>query len=261
MSIKIKIFLLYCFLFFFVFVVFAVLYKISSCKIMKEKEFGEFQMIVQDTHATRQTVEGIVPGQKSKPVDADMPAPDHQYGLAVWEGGAPMPLEDVAVMIQRVAPLLGFEPDRVKPLLLEICAVESDFGFIVKQTSGPALSPWQIEPRTWDYLLRRLKSERPDLHVHLNGLYRPGKSQFWNRTRNIPYACASAMLLVHLVFPNGFDGNLSTISARAKMWKRWYNTPKGLGTVSRYARKSREHVWNKTAKLEIVNYPVLKRTL
>lgn len=171
-------------------------------------------------------------------------------GLAVWGGGAHMPLEDMIRTVRQVARHLGLDPDLALVPILEICAVESDFGLIVKQKSGPALSPWQIEPGTWKYMLTRLQQQDPVRHRLLQELYRPERDQAWNRTRNIPYACGMSMLFIETVFPNGFK-KLDTLSARARMWKRWYNTPKGSGTIERYKRKSRQLVWNRAALMGI----------
>lgn len=163
-----------------------------------------------------------------------------RMGIEVWEGGKSMPIRHLRRTVETMARHMGIAPHECVQTMLEICAVESDLGEIIRQKNGPALSPWQIEPKSWDHLLDTLRKKHPEWHRKLEVLYRKDRSQEWNRSRNIPYACASAIVFVSLKYPSGFKG-LNNIQKRAALWKKWYNTPRGKGTVDMYYEKSLKH--------------------
>ncbi len=96
-------------------------------------------------------------------------------------------------------------------------AKESKLGFWIHQLgSGPALSPWQIEPATFDwlrgafpqYLAKRDSSELVyDLRLG-----------------------ALAARIRYLVDPEPLP-KASDVKGMAQMWKRVFNTEQGKGTV------------------------------
>jgi len=134
-------------------------------------------------------------------------------------------------------------------LILGTAAQESALGTYIRQLgSGPALGIYQMEPGTyydlWDnYLIR--KSE---LLKMLTIVCKSCRSQERSEASRLMYdlAYATAMARVHYfrvpeILPQSDD-----IQGLAEYWKRYYNTPKGKGTVEEFIHNYKQYVSRET---------------
>lgn len=107
-------------------------------------------------------------------------------------------------------------------LLLGTCAQESRFGRYLRQLgSGPALSIFQIEPATFEYLKKKYSS-RFDLE----------KIYFAELEYNLKFAilfCRLKYLSIPVPLPEP-----QNIGIMAEYWKRYYNTNQGSGKISEF---------------------------
>ena len=117
-------------------------------------------------------------------------------------------------------------PEAVK-LLLGTCAVESEFGTYIKQRGGPALSPWQIEEPTFNWLKERYKKYHPYIDKEFEALE-------WDLKLAI-LMCR----LRYLVVPDPIP---KTLAEQAVYWKKYYNTFQGAGTPMAYVAAYRKHI-------------------
>ena len=102
-------------------------------------------------------------------------------------------------------------------LLLGTAAVESDMGTYIRQIKGRALSPFQIEEYTFDYLNNRYSLNRgfEELEWDLRLAIVVARLKYYS----IPVA-----------LPKSLQG-------LAEYWKKYYNTASGSGTVEDFLIK------------------------
>lgn len=133
------------------------------------------------------------------------------------------------------------EVDKYVGLLLITAQVESDFGRLVQQKKGPALGWFQMEPNTekdiWDNYLKY----NPKYQKVVSGLRHNKSLAISELKTNIAYATIMAALqykryvdIGKIKLPNENDK-----SEQAKIWKKYYNTHKGKGTISVALLKSK----------------------
>lgn len=91
--------------------------------------------------------------------------------------------------------------------------------------------------------LNWLKKVRPDAYdevvklMHLDGVPEKFKGDLlWNITNNIPFSIAMAAQYYWRVCPDLYL-HIGTMEQRALMWKVYYNTHKGLGTIMAYVNR------------------------
>lgn len=129
--------------------------------------------------------------------------------------------------------------DEFKKLIYETMIVETNLGG-EKWSTG--ISKWrnygigQFTMRTAKYLLSWLKKTDYEAYTALMTYYNHERSLEYNITYNVSF---SVGMIAHYYLhraPNAIDivGNLT---ARAKLWKRVYNTYKGSGTVHIYKKR------------------------
>jgi len=112
-------------------------------------------------------------------------------------------------------------------LLMETCAVESDFMTYNKQIGGPALGIFQMEPDTLHDIRVNYIKYRPELREFLEG-----------NLLDVEFAIIAARIhymRVSTPIP-------STRLLRAKYWKQYYNTHLGRGTVEKYMEKAQRYL-------------------
>ena len=106
-------------------------------------------------------------------------------------------------------------------LLLGTAAVESQFGTYLKQISGPALSPFQIEPATFRYLKDKYADKIPS----------------WATEKYLEWDLRLAIITARLKYLSIKDPlPPNDINALARYWKQYYNTPKGKGTEADFVK-------------------------
>ena len=112
-------------------------------------------------------------------------------------------------------------------LLMETCAVESDFMTYNKQINGPALGIFQMEPDTLHDIRENYIKYRPELHEFLEG-----------NLLDIEYA----IIMARIHYMRVSTSIPSTRLLRAKYWKKHYNTHLGKGTVDKYMEKAQRYL-------------------
>ena len=131
-------------------------------------------------------------------------------------------------------------------LLMGTCAVESDMASFIVQQSGPALSPWQIEPNTHkDIYLNFLSYNsiiRENILAASHYAARPPDEAL---IANLTYSC----LIARLVYYRDKDPLPAEddILGLAHYWKRVYNTEDGMGTVKDFVEKYNKYVLCETS--------------
>lgn len=113
---------------------------------------------------------------------------------------------------------------RIQLVFLTIC-VESDCGYYLKQTRGPALGICQMEPNTFTWLLDR----NPALRRFLN---HPNPKDLVHDLFLAVVMCAERYKVVPKPLPD-----LNDIQGMAAYWKQYYNTPLGAGTIEDCIKK------------------------
>lgn len=136
-----------------------------------------------------------------------------------------MYLPQLKDLIIRVLKEYNLYSESAVVLLLGTCAQESKFGRYLRQLgSGPALSIFQIEPTTFNFLKKKYSS-RFDLE----------KISF----EELEYNLKSAILFCRLKYLSILEKlpRADDLPALAYYWKKYYNTALGSGTT-------KEFIWN-----------------
>ena len=127
-------------------------------------------------------------------------------------------------------------------LILGTAAQESQMGRYVRQVGGPALSIYQIEPKTHESLWHDYLRHKPELARRVRRFMvgaEPSNNQLvWN----LGYAtimCRVFYLRVPEPLPASDD-----IDGMARYWKTHYNTSLGKGTVEGFIRNYVRYVLN-----------------
>jgi hypothetical protein len=122
-------------------------------------------------------------------------------------------------------------------LLVGTYAQESGCGRYIKQLYGPALGPWQMEPKTHDdvwkfYINTRIKIGGTILKM-CQMSSQPAASMMVD---NIRYACCMARVYyLYIDFIKKLNKPIpTTLEGQAQYWKEHYNTMQGKGTVEEY---------------------------
>ncbi|MBQ7456797.1 MAG: hypothetical protein IJS54_04260 [Desulfovibrio sp.] len=166
--------------------------------------------------------------------------PDNPSHHGVWKGRAQLPLAQMHQLCLDLAAYLGFPRENGAHFLLEIAAAESDFGYYVRQVRGPAQSVWQIEPETARDMHARLPKRNPGMYQKILALRDPLLSEEENVVTNLTYGGALCLGILYLKGIR-FE-TLTSLSARANAWKRYYNTYLGKGTFEGYCQKALRYV-------------------
>lgn len=127
---------------------------------------------------------------------------------------------------------LGLHSPAAEQLLLATAIQESHLVYR-KQISGPALSYFQIEPKTHNDMWDNFLKFRPQLSSKVVQLMtKPNADKIKELEKNDAYAAAMARiryLRVPAPMPPAND-----IKKMAAYWKRYYNTPLGKGKESEF---------------------------
>lgn len=146
-----------------------------------------------------------------------------------------------------IAPVLGalaaFDPRMHTPaaerLLLGTAVHESGLRDLVQRGGGPALSMFQVEPATFDWLWSDIVLAQPRLGHVVGRFVHHGFSPIAQLAGNQHLACAVARLRFWVVreeLPSPTD-----IDALGRYWKDHYNTRRGAGRAERWTRDFHRH--------------------
>ncbi|WP_256079140.1 PAAR domain-containing protein [Massilia sp. YIM B04103] len=142
-----------------------------------------------------------------------------------------------SLLTQSIRPalhLLDLQSSAMENLLLGTAIHESGSFEFRKQTVGPALSFFQIEPDTANFYLSSLKKTDIQTYTKIHSL---GSGNFQRDLEsNDKFAAAIAAIIYHdrlgrqsISLPASDD-----IKSLAKIWKQLYNTKKGKGTAEQF---------------------------
>lgn len=127
-------------------------------------------------------------------------------------------------------------------LLMETCAAESLRGILVKQVRGPARGLFQMEPFTEKDTLKWLKRYFVTVYKEVMHFYNDKENMEWNRRHNVPFQIAMSTVYYWRMCGDKLVDIIPNTTARAHVWKRFYNTPKGKGTVAGYVQKVKKYL-------------------
>lgn len=134
-------------------------------------------------------------------------------------------------------------------LILGTAAQESALGTYVRQLGGgPALGIYQMEPTTYYDLWTNYIRRKPKLYYMLSKVCsKCGKKDIPDASELMyNLAFATAMTRIHyLRIPELLPQHNSTKDL-ALYWKRYYNTPKGKGTVEEFIDNYKRYVIRET---------------
>lgn len=177
---------------------------------------------------------------KSEPIQATT-----QKTIDFWFGGSHLDKEELAITIDQVIDDLNItattKKGKARKFLLEIAAIESDLGLIVKQHRGPAQGIFQILPSTFNAVLPKLKKEYPDLYQVIMGYYVSNQSKDWNQKYNVKFGAAFSLTYCYLVTKFELDSKLDTRAQRAAIYKKKYNTNDHAYLIPRYYSRAKKH--------------------
>lgn len=172
-----------------------------------------------------------------------------------WDGGKPIDKdkleETILYLIDRLdiqQYLPSLHTHNFKDLILETCAVESNLGSLIKQVNGPALSIYQIEPNTYNFIDNLLKTKYKNIHNKTKYYIDLTKPQMHTRMTNIPHATVACMVYYLYAAGDKLLSNITTREQRANIWKIHYNTHLGKGTVESYLQKSKLYLGEEDGK-------------
>ena len=139
-----------------------------------------------------------------------------------------MTLGELIEIIHEALEPLKLYSDRVLPLLLGTCAVESSFGrWRVQLGGGPARGIYQMEPATFRWLRTKYGKRYPSVSEY----------SFADQQNDDHQATVMARLR-YLAVPEQLPP-ADDLHAQADYWKRHYNTYLGAGTVEKYLKAYR----------------------
>lgn len=134
-------------------------------------------------------------------------------------------------LITSVLKELGLHSDNAVNLLMGTAAQESHLGKYRKQIGGgPALGIFQMEPATFNDIVKNYLRFKPGLTVKIEGVARVCRFHAEDIENND--LLAICMARVHYLRVS--EAIPSDVEGMARYWKRYYNTPLGKGTVEEF---------------------------
>lgn len=162
-----------------------------------------------------------------------------------WNGGKTIPIERIEPTVRNVLSRIKYLPndEGFIRLLLETAATESDFGKFVKQkNNGPAMSIFQIEETTWKDAVWFVNLKCPKFLEEVNLFYEKKKSEEWNRAHNIPWNIARCAMIYYHKLGDQLPKYYGEKEHRAMIYKIYYNSSKGAGSIERFYAKAEEYL-------------------
>lgn len=134
-------------------------------------------------------------------------------------------------LITSVLKELGLHSDNAVNLLMGTAAQESHLGKYRKQIGGgPALGIFQMEPATFNDIVKNYLRFKPGLTVKIEGVARV--CRFHAEDIETNDLLAICMARVHYLRVS--EAIPSDVEGMARYWKKYYNTPLGKGTVEEF---------------------------
>ena len=143
------------------------------------------------------------------------------------------------LVIRPACEAIGLYSLAAEELLLGTACQESKCGTFLKQLGkGPALGIFQMEPATYKDLWANFLQHREPLSHKLIEIVGHAAHTAEHMMWNLRFA--AAMCRVHYFRITAPLPAAGDIPAQAAYWKKYYNTPKGAGTVEEYLNNWRK---------------------
>lgn len=207
----------------------------------------EFTQILQDNQFAKMltTVEQMLQSVQKFEPDSVITTRPAKKTIDFWFGGAHLDKEVLSLTINQVIEDLNItsheKKGKVLKFLLEIVAIESDLGLVVKQHRGPARGIFQIIPSTFDFVLKTLKKDYPEIHQTVMDYYVSEQSKDWNQKYNVKLGAALSLTYCYMMTKWELETKLDTRKQRAQIYKTKYNTNTHAYLIPRYISRAEKH--------------------
>lgn len=140
------------------------------------------------------------------------------------------------IIIKPSLSALGLLSDSAVNLILGTAAVESEMGKYIVQNGGPAVSIYQIEPRTYSYIWDRHIENSRSMKAKVKLLLGyDGKPQPIRMASDLILATVMARLIYANVLEKLPESN--DIKGMARYYKIYFNTMSGKSTEEKFIEK------------------------
>lgn len=133
-------------------------------------------------------------------------------------------------LTERVLAEFGEGGRSAENIVLGTCAKESDFGRYLRQRSGPARGPWQIEKPTFNYLKLRYSLKHPTIAL------RTFDELEWDIRLGIIFCRLKYKSIPAPLPPH------DSIVLQGQYWDKYYNANPVHGTVEEYVANYTKYV-------------------
>ena len=165
--------------------------------------------------------------------------------ITIHEGGEGLPIDvlrnDIKVVISSIPGLPNDE--NYYMLIIETMAVETRLGGVPYTYAAKNYNNYgilQIREDTSHDTLKWLKINHTDKYDAVMKYYDENMDMKNNLLKNVPFSIAMASVYYWRRCPD-LSSSITAVDSRAKLWKRVYNTAKGLGTPEIYMARVAEH--------------------
>lgn len=165
--------------------------------------------------------------------------------ITIHEGGKRLPVDvlknDIKIVISSIPGLP--DDENYYMLIIETMAVETRLGGVPYTYAAENYNNYgilQIREDTSHDTLKWLKRHHVDKHDAVMKYYDKSMDMKNNLLKNVPFSIAMAGVYYWRRCPD-LSASIAAIDSRAKLWKRVYNTAKGLGTPEIYIARVSEH--------------------
>lgn len=166
----------------------------------------------------------------------------------IWthHGGSHIPINDLGETVSMTVDTFDniLDKENFKKLVIETILVETmggraKYDYAAKNWQNFGIA--QIKKSTAEYLQASLEKSSPKTFYTLIGLKGDNQDEVYNLSTNVPYAIAVCAQYYLLRFQQSGSMEIATVSQRAKVWKRYYNTYLGKGTEAIYKDRIKEY--------------------
>lgn len=143
-------------------------------------------------------------------------------------------------IIRPVLQRIGYWSESAENLLLRTAAQETNLGRYWRQTNGPALGMYQLEPDTHTDLWHNYLRYKEDLSKIVQAFLSPNFTPEEQLVFNLGYATAIART-IYLRVPEPLP-DAGDISGMANYYKRVWNTSRGKATPEQFIQNYQRYV-------------------
>lgn len=133
---------------------------------------------------------------------------------------------------------IGLHSEDAVNLLMGTAAQESRLGYYIKQIKGPALGVFQMEPATFDDIVKNYLTYKDSLFVRISTNSKIRYASSDQLQFNLKLAICFARIH-YLRVPEPLP---TTIEGYAAYWKKHYNTYLGAGTEEEFIQNYKKYV-------------------